>query len=298
MWVASEPNRGTTFSFSLPVVTNVVAHASNPRLPLLETQHRNGSDGRSVLVAGQDPEAVRIFQRYLDGYQVLTAVAPGEVHTARRRTVVNAVLITDPISEDLRQAIHHHLRGVPTLHCTLHTITRASRQLGVAAFLTKPVTEDQLRQTLRQFKPRPRRAMVVDDDPDMLRLLSRMLRRIVPYCRVWTATSGAAGIALVRNCHPDERPQVVLLDLLMPEMDGHSFIRNWHDDAALRDIPIVVVSAATEEDHDLVIGESVEVRRDGGLRVAELMRIVRGSLDHLLPVTFEAATSGAYASAP
>ena len=283
MWVTSEIDRGTTFRFSLPVVSNVVAHASNPRLQLLEAQHLSGPSERIVVVAGDDADAARVFQRYLDGYQVRVAATPDDVRGIGRKGVVSAVVTTNDTSDALRRAIHDHLRDVPALHCSLRTIARASRQLGASAFLTKPVTTDQLRRTLHDLKLRPRRALVVDDDPEMVSLLARMLHAIVPHCRILTATSGARGLDLARKSAVGGPLDLVTLDLLMPEVDGRAFIQTWHADPVRRDVPIVVISAATEEEHGLVVCESVEVRRDRGLSVAELMRIVGGSLDRLLP---------------
>ncbi|MGH2459551.1 MAG: ATP-binding protein [Chloroflexota bacterium] len=283
MWVTSELDRGTTFCFSLPVATNVVAHASNPRLQLLEAQHSAGPNERVVVVVGEDADAARVFQRYLDGYQVRVATTPTDVRQISRKKAISAVVTTNETSDELRRAVRAHLRDVPSVHCSLRTTTRASRQLGVSAFLTKPVTIDQLRRTLRELKARPHRALVVDDDPEMVSLLSRMLHQLFPRCRLLSATSGARGLDLARGADVGDPLDLILLDLLMPELDGHSFLAAWHADHVHGEIPIVVISAATEEEHGLVVGESVEVRRDTGLSVAELMRVVSGSLDRLRP---------------
>lgn len=288
MWVTSEVNHGTTFSFSLPVVTNVAPLASNPRLALLEGQHLDEASIRTVLVVGQDSEAVRVFRRYLDGYQIQEAATTEDVRGLARKARIDAVVVANSVTDEVSHVLHDRFGGAPLIRCSLHTITRASRQLGVSAFLTKPVSAEQLRQTFRQLKLRPRRVLVVDDDPDMVRMLARMLRGVAPRCHVQTATSGEEGLAMAAAA-VGQRPEVVLLDLLMPEMDGRTFIQEWHAEPALRGVPIVVVSAASEEDHDLVIGESVEIRRHGGLRVHELMRVVQGSLDTLLSVPGVAA---------
>jgi CheY-like chemotaxis protein len=275
-------NQGTTFSFSLPAGTNVVASPPNPRLGLLEPRYLDQSAARTVLVVGQDPDAVRIFQRYLEGFRVRMASSADEVYGIGRKSVVNAVVIANATSDDVARAVRDRFRGVPTLRCSLHTVARASSQLGVAAFLTKPVSAGQLRQTLRRLSLKPRQALVVEDDPDMARLLYRMIHLIAPPCRVQTTTSAEDALALAR-ADGREPPDLVLLDLLLPEMDGHSFISTWNGDAALQRTPIVVVSAATEEDHDFIVAESVEIRRADGLSVAELLGVVRGSLDWLLP---------------
>ena len=268
MWVTSEIDRGTTFSFSLPAGENVVTGVSNPRLGLLEPKYLNRSDACTVLVAGQDHEAVRVFERYLDGYRVQVASSPSQVYRIGRKSLVGAVVIANGISDDLAAAIRDRFHGVPTVRCLLHTIEHASHQLGVAAFLTKPVTGEQIRQTLNHLAVRARRVLVVDDDPDMARLIGRMVRAGAPRSRVQIATNGTEGIALAKRGFGPDHPDVVFLDLLMPGMDGHTFIRSWTEDPELRPIPIVVVSAATEEDHDLVVAESIKVQRGDGLSVA------------------------------
>ncbi len=279
MWVTSEPNRGTTFFFSLPVAANVVASTSSPRLERLEARRDEGTEPRAVLVVSSDPQAVRTFQRYLDGYTVLTATTPAEVTAASRRSLVSALVVVNGLPADLETALLP-LKGLPIITCSLRTTTQAGSHLGVSAFLTKPITTDQLRQALAGLRPRPRRALVVDDDVEMVYLLSRMLRDAAPRCRVRTATSGEEALALAAG---PARPDLIVLDLLMPGMDGHAFIAAVKAHPDLRDIPIVVVSAATEEENHGVVGEAVTIRRAGGLTVAELMRIIQQSLDRLVP---------------
>jgi signal transduction histidine kinase/DNA-binding response OmpR family regulator len=282
MWVTSEINRGTTFYFSLPVAANVVATASNPRLSLLEAPRPGAAGRRNLLVVSQDPEAIQVFERYLDGYSVLVATSPEEVATLCRKSVISALLLTNSSPAGIDPLVHAHLRRIPIIRCSLRTVTRDETALGAAAFLAKPVTAEQLHQALRRLQVKLRRALVVDDDPEMAELLSRMLRSIAPRCQTQLATDGELGLAFSREWTGRNRPDVVLLDLLMPGLDGHAFLSRWTRRSDLANIPIIVVSAATEEGSDAIIGESVEVRRDGGLTVAELMGVVQESLDRLI----------------
>jgi signal transduction histidine kinase/DNA-binding response OmpR family regulator len=280
MWVASDPGRGTTFSFTLPLATAVTSLAVAPELRKLEGTV--GSDGArpTVLVLDRHKEAATIFRRYLDDYRVIVAVTPAEAIRAARSGLVGAVVVVSGGEHDtaLERATLRHLPGVPVVRCDLHTVARAGRELGAAAFLSKPFGRDRLRETLRRLRLRPRRVLVVDDEPEMVRLLGRMLRTIAPECTVLSTTDGQTGLSLGKA----EQPDLVLLDLLMPELDGHAFLRAWRADERTRDVPVVIVSAASEEDHDVVSGESLQITRDGGLSVAELMRAVRSSLDGLL----------------
>ncbi|MBI2941500.1 MAG: response regulator [Chloroflexi bacterium] len=281
MWVSSEPGRGTTFSFSLPVIENVAALAAEPNWSRLESLHSGNRGERTLLVLDRDEEAAKIFQRYLDGYRIVVATTPGKAAQLARSGAISAVVVPHPEvtadAEIVRTALGR-LPGVPLLRCAIRTVGRIGHDLGAAAFLTKPIAVNTLRDTLRRLKLRPRRPLIVDDDTDMVVLLGRMLHTIAPRCRVQMATSVEQGLSLARNGRPD----LVLLDLLMPGMDGHDFLRTWHADPALRDVPVIIVSAATEEDNILVTGEFLEIRRHGGLSVADLMRAAHASLGSLL----------------
>lgn len=289
MWVESEPGRGSTFSFSLPITDNVAALAAEPNWGVIEGP-RGQERHRTVLVLDHEVESVRIIRRYLDDLRVVAATTPAEAARHARNCAVGAVVVANPAiaeGDALMRAAVEHLPRTPLLRCTLRTVGRAGRELGAAAFLTKPVSREQLRATLKRLGLRPRRPLIVDDDPDMVRLLGRMLHQVAPRCRVLSTTSGEAGLALARM----EAPDLVLVDLLMPGMDGHAFLRAWHAEPALATVPAIIVSAASEEDHDLVTGESLEIRREGGLSVADLMRALRGALDGLMPTDPERGSS-------
>lgn len=284
MWVVSRTGQGAAFRFSLPVTDNVAAVAAEPRLRALKGQRTGASANRRILVLGDDAEAARILQRYLDDYQIVRAAPSDGMGRAGKPGMIDAVIICDNDAVDRQglsdraSALHPH---TPVLRCALRTIHRASRELGVAGFLTKPVSRDALRDTIYQLRPRPRRVLIVDDDPEMLRLLSQMLRSLLPHCRIVTAASGQQGLDLARTGFGNARPDLVLLDLLMPGLDGHAFLGALRADAALCHARVVIVSAASEEDHDVVTGDLVEIRRSGGLSVAEVMRVIRGSLASL-----------------
>jgi signal transduction histidine kinase/CheY-like chemotaxis protein len=290
IWVESQPGQGSTFRFTLPVTDNVAAMPPEPNWHAIEGPGARARQ-RTVLVLDREVEAARIFGRYLDEHRIVAATTPEEVLRATRSAAVGAIVVASPElgdDDELLRAARRGLPRVPILRCPLRTVGRAGRELGAAAFLTKPVTREQLRDALRRLGLRPRRVLVVDDDADMVRLLTRMLHAILPKSQVASATDGLTGLALARSDPADGHggpPDLILLDLLMPTLDGHAFLRELHADPRLAAVPVVIVSAASEEDHDLVTGDALEVRREGGLSVADLMRAVRGTLDALLPPT-------------
>jgi two-component system, OmpR family, alkaline phosphatase synthesis response regulator PhoP len=82
------------------------------------------------------------------------------------------------------------------------------------------------------------RALIIDDDPDLLRLVQRTLEFTAGW-DVTTAGSGAAGIELARRAPPD----VILVDVMMPEMDGYEVCRRLKADPATGTVPIVLLTA-------------------------------------------------------
>ena len=93
----------------------------------------------------------------------------------------------------------------------------------------------------------PFRALIIDDDPDLLSLIRRTLEFTAGW-EVQTALSGAAGIALARTAPTD----VILVDLMMPEMDGYEVCRRLKADSATAPVPVVLLTARRDLDEALL----------------------------------------------
>jgi len=234
-----------------------------------------------VLVFERDAEAGGVIRRYLDGYRIVTARTPDEAALVAKDGAVSAVILADSVVEGEGRGDRDGLAWLPrapVLRCGLRTVGRIGCEIGAAAFLTKPVGQERLRDTLNRLDLVPRHALIVDDDPQMVDLLGRMLRAIAPRCLVQLATTAELGLELARKAPPD----LVLLDLLMPGMDGREFLGIWRADSSLGGAPVIVISAAVENDDRVVVGDFLEVRGPDGLGIADLMRATRGTLDGLL----------------
>src|SRR5262245_23173097 len=181
---------------------------------------------------------------------------------------------------------------LPVVVCPLRTSAALARSLGVAAYLRKPVTREDIRAALRRLPGPIQDALVVDDEPDMVRLLAKMLLAEVRRCHVRRAHSGREAVPMLA----EKRPDVVLLDLLMPGSDGYTVLEHMRSDPVLRDVPVVVVSARGV-DGDALRARVLEIRRPTGLSVGELMLCVRRDLDVLLSGGTD-GTGPAYPGAP
>lgn len=121
------------------------------------------------------------------------------------------------------------------------TIT-IERSYGCLALVTRLPTE---RRTL----------LVIDDNPDAIQLVSRLLAD--QHCTVIGATSVADGLGLARRAHPD----LILLDLMLPEQDGWDALQTLKHDPATQDVPVVVCTVLAEERLALAIGAVEFIRK-------------------------------------
>jgi CheY-like chemotaxis protein len=148
----------------------------------------------------------------------------------------------------------------------------------VVSYLVKPVSREQFLAALEGLGEKVRSLLIVDDDPEVVRLLSRMAHLASRPYQVTRAYGGAQALALLRK----RRPGAVVLDLLMPEVDGYTVLEHMHVDERLRDIPVIVVTAKGQEE-EIVTAGLVGVTRRDGLSVGELMRCLKAGLDALRP---------------
>jgi signal transduction histidine kinase/CheY-like chemotaxis protein len=283
MWATSEPGRGSTFSLSLPLQASVVATAYEP-LPDVFGRMSTPERPHSVAVIGDDAEATKLFGRYLDGFQVIAVPAASASALAEADVPPRAVVLTDDAAiESWRDAGRR--MPVPAIACKLSTTRVRAGELGVAAYLVKPVSREQLGAALGRIAPPrgigphrvPVRVLVVEDDPEMARLLIRMVRSLSRRYQAEWAPNGAEGLARAR----ENRPDAVLLDLLMPTLDGYGVIDVMRADPTLAALPIIVVTAR-ERHEEPILAASLTVSRPGGLTISEVMRCARGALDCLV----------------
>lgn len=286
MWVESKPGEGSTFYFALPLSKSVVAIPARDEWQTWVRNPANEVAPRTVVVLDDDPEAARVFQRYLDGYRVLGALDASQLHRIADTQPVHALIVTSERVTQSSQtlALPPELLRVPIVTCPLTSCQTIGHNLGITRYLAKPVTRDQVHEVLHQFGGEVRDLLIVDDDPEMVRLLARMAQSdssISERCRVLTASDGVEALQVMRECRPD----IVLLDLLMPRVDGYSVLAQMRSDERLREVPVVLVTAKGIDER--VISSELRITRDGGISVGEVMRCLTASLNVLLGMSDE-----------
>jgi len=274
IWAVSAPGMGSTFYFRLPVqATDASDRQSAWAPPAAPAAVR-----RRLLVLDQAEESAAVLRRYLDGYEVLAAQSPDQADALATEARPHALLVASAAGRRIAAqvlAARPDLRGLPVVTCPLRTRATLGHLLGVADYLVKPVRRDQLAQALRRLRRPVHRLVLVEDDQEMSSLLTRMLASLSPRLQVSAAADGEAGLRLIGA----QRPDAVLLDLLMPEVNGYTVIERLRADAELRHIPIIVLSAKGVRDE--IVANTLVFGRQGGLSVAEVVASLRAGLDAL-----------------
>jgi len=237
----SEPGVGSMFEVRIPDRSSPNAqHATvvaGPRLPTTAT---------SVLVVDDDAAARDLLNRFLqrEGFAVLTA-ATGDQALRMAREHLPDVITLDVIMpgmdgwEVLRALkADPQLERIPVILLTITDDQNLGYALGAAEYLTKPVDWDRLGSILGRMQARGgRSALVVDDDESARDIARRALERAG-----WRVREAENGRAALRELEQDA-PSLIILDLMMPEMDGFEFVASLHDRPELRSIPVIVVTS-------------------------------------------------------
>ena len=149
----------------------------------------------------------------------------------------------------------------------------------MAAYLTKPVTAADLQRELDRLGD-VRDVLVIDDDRGFCQLIERTLRASSSRYRVRQAYDGWDGLGQMRAHKPD----VVLLDLFMPDLDGFQVLEEMRSDPALDGIEVILVTAADLAQDALVQqSKKLTIHRPDGLRLGEMLRCLKAVMGVLEP---------------
>jgi CheY-like chemotaxis protein len=221
-----------------------------------------------VLVVDDDPVMRAMMERMLtrDGYRVVLAPS-GAAGLELARSVRPDVITLDVVMPHLDGwAVLTALKAdaqvaeIPVVMLTVVDDKSVGLALGAAEFLTKPVDRARLKSVLARMIPGgPRRALLVDDDGAARTHVRRALE--ADGWAVDEAVDGRAGLARMAATAAD----VVLLDLMMPEMDGFEFLEEFRTRSAWRGVPVVVLTAKdlTDEDRRRLNGGAARVLAKG-----------------------------------
>jgi CheY-like chemotaxis protein len=240
--------------------------------------------GPLVLVIDDELHARELMTRHLwkAGFQVALA-ADGREGLALAKQLNPVAITLDVLMPkmdgwEVLQALKQDpdLAEIPVIMCTVLDDAQHGFSLGAAEFLTKPVDPKRLQKILNRFCPSGDcNVLLVEDDTVQRRLISRELQS--GGWQVFEAEHGIAALGLLR----EKAIGVILLDLMMPEMNGFEFVEAMQKDPDLRKVPIVVLTgkdlSSAERSRLNGYVDTILAKGDQGLQgvIRDIRRVLR-----------------------
>ncbi len=286
IWLESQVGKGTTFHFSLPVglplaepagegtaATRYLSAEAEFRMRTRRFKAPLPQSMPRFVVVEKGRELSRLVERYLEDVQVDSTEGTAQALELLRQVSASAILV-DGFSDGDLPALEKGLARLPgappVVTCWLAGDDLAARELGVARYLPKPVTRRQLLSSIEDIGDSLRTILLVDDDPEVLRLFTRILYSGEKNYRILRATTSARALHLLRS----ERPDVMILDLVMPGVDGFGVLHQKAQDPGIRDIPVIVASAKGLSAGPMRT-DRIAVTSYGGLPLTDLLTCIR-----------------------
>ncbi|HEY9076705.1 MAG TPA: ATP-binding protein [Anaerolineaceae bacterium] len=284
MNLESTLNQGTHIWFQTPIQANSMSklelHSANYQLSNAQLRE----PGKIVIVAFDDPLLISMLQRHINGIQFIGARDVVEGIGLAENYKAIALISPQGQRDALQQC------PVPVICIPYPSSQQEAARMGAAAFLVKPVSAQRLLEEFQRIKRTRlevmKRVLVVDDDPEMVRLFRRILRAVFPPQDILEAYNGEEAL---RRLNLDEI-DLVFLDLYMPQMDGRAVLNRMKLDPRLAKIPVVIVSGEIWREGDEAIGDPLSVLQPQGFTIIQLLNLVEAQIrtisanwDHIPP---------------
>ncbi|MBX3056995.1 MAG: response regulator [Anaerolineae bacterium] len=276
IWAESTSGIGSTFAFSLPLPHHRPSpkpYQTRPIEPLPQVVRPY------LLAADPDPLVISLLQRHLADFEIIPI--------ANQEEMAEQIVAYHPLAAIYnlppgKTAAPEWVDGltIPVIECSLPSQAWMADMVGAVACLTKPINFEQLRAEMAQCGP-VQRVLVVDDNPGVCQLVERGLAAIQAEMAVQVAYDGRAAL----NAMQQERPDLVILDLIMPQMDGLAVLTAMQSDAALADVPVILLTATNYiEDRLAQAGSQIRVSQATPWPPGDTLRCLEGILRSLRPV--------------
>jgi len=286
IWAESEPGVGTRITFTLPLRDPVVA-----RMESLDTGRtdRPRPATRTCLVVHDDPAIIRLLNRHIEGYEMVGIADADQVLALAEKLHPRAIITNHFLADSIAAEFAQTPYDVPIVSWTMED-TREQARSPKLSYLLKPIVPEAVAAVMQEIdRDGEISILLVDDEPDAVRLLEGILMALPHPYKILRAYNGAQALDLMRTQVPD----IMFLDLVMPELDGEGTLAAMRSDEILRQVPVVLVSGQDVPASQAALGSPIVIRHRRPLDMAHGARCLQGILDalapHYLPATEQTA---------
>jgi signal transduction histidine kinase/CheY-like chemotaxis protein len=280
IWVESQEGSGTTFFFCLPVAPPALNGDSflrgvTPAWEFLQRTHPySGSrpviQPRFVILESGDT-LHRLLTRYWDKVETAAVTSLEEAIAELSHLPAQALLVNETSTGKVLEYLNHSQKlpnNTPLITCSIPRLDELNR-MDASLRLIKPIFRETLLEALDQLNIKEGTILIVDDEPDALQLFRRMLTSLERDYRILLARDGQEALTILQEC----RPRVILLDLVMPNMDGFQLLELRRQHPVLSEIPVVIISARDPAGQPIV-SSMVAATLGGGLSISQLLACI------------------------
>ena len=274
----SEVGKGSTFFFTLPL--------QEPKeIPSLD---QLWAEQNLILSIDDDAQVISLYERYLQtsGFHVIAETDPDKA--VERALEVKPMAITVDIMmpkkdgwqviRDLKQ--NETTRNIPIIICSILEEEEKGFSLGASDYLVKPFAQDDLIKAIHRMTSHGElhNILIVDDDPADLRLTQKMIENGGNF-QVETASNGRDALESLTNAVPD----LIILDLFMPGLNGFDLLEIFKADPKLSQIPVIILTGAdlNAEQQKQLIEFGNQLFSKGVLKEKDLLAFIGETLNKI-----------------
>ncbi len=281
---------GSVFTIRMPRVVEEAPAAESPDEVAPAASITGKGIGTKVLVVDDDESVRDLLERFLTKEGYVVSLAPGGRDALKMAKEIRPDVITlDVLMPDVdgwtvlsSLKADPEVKDIPVIMLTIVEDKTTGFRLGADEFLTKPIDRDQLFALLAKYRDGGNAPVLLLEDDENTRTMTRRVLEKGGW-KVMEASNGYEGIARVK----EHKPAAILLDLMMPKMDGFEFLAVLRERSMADGIPIIVVTAKdlTEEDRSRLSRDVKKVLEKGKYTRDQLLQEVRDSIEDSLSPT-------------
>ena len=280
IWVESQLQHGSCFIIQIPVQVqhNIkplnLRHSKQATLAKLDISPIK--EHGVVLIVDDDHEIRKLLSEHLEklGYRPITAASGKEalsiIHKVQPDAITLDVMMPEMDGWELLSQIKADaaLMHIPVIMVSIIEDKSKGYALGATDYIVKPVRREQLAAILNKYKTNSQsQILLIEDDPITCNMMTQLLKKID--CQVIIAENGKIALTQLEK----HKPHVILLDLMMPEMDGFEFAHTVRQHPEWHHIPIVILTAKdlTPEEHLKLSNYSQAIYQKGNYQQTDLL---------------------------